>query len=112
MSPRLVPLCCGKWGTPSNNLPLLRRHAPVAAQSQRWMLLRAVRGEAMSQSSPTRLNAGHKHFVRFSLEAAAVLTATVVLTHAASIGPAIAATEYTVDGLAVATQLNFGSASY
>jgi len=68
----------------------------------------------MSQSSPTRhrFNAGHKHLVRFSLEAVAVLTATVVLTHAASIGPAIAATEYTVDGLAVATQLNFGGASY
>jgi len=36
----------------------------------------------------------------------------VVLAHAALIGNAIAATEYAVDGVAVGTQLNFGSASY
>jgi hypothetical protein len=68
----------------------------------------------MSDSSPTRhrFNAGNKHLVRFGVEAAAVLTATVVLAHAALIGHAIAATEYAVDGLAVAKQLNFGSASY
>src|SRR3954447_18061182 len=68
----------------------------------------------MSDSSPTRhrFNAGNKHLVRFGVEAAAVLTATVVIAHAALIGHAIAATEYAVGGLAVATQLNFGSASY
>jgi hypothetical protein len=68
----------------------------------------------MSQSSPMRcrFDAGNTHLVRFSLETAAVVTATVVLAHAASIGPAIAATEYAVDGLVVATQLNVGSASY
>ena len=54
---------------------------------------------------------GDKQLVR-RVEAAAVLTAIVVLAHAALIGHAIAATEYAVDGLAVATQLNFGSASY
>ena len=68
----------------------------------------------MSDSSPTRhrVSAGNKHLVRFSVEAAAVLTATVVLAHAALTGHAMAATEYAVDGLAVATQLNFGRASY
>jgi hypothetical protein len=68
----------------------------------------------MSDSSPTRhrFGASNKHLVRFGVEAAAVLTATVVLAHAALIGHAIAATEYAVDGLAVAKQLNFGSASY
>jgi hypothetical protein len=68
----------------------------------------------MSDSSPTRhrVNAGNNHLVRFSVEAAAVLTATVVLAHAALTGHAMAATEYAVDGLAVATQLNFGRASY
>jgi hypothetical protein len=68
----------------------------------------------MSDSSPTRhrVNAGNKHLVRFRVEAAAVLTATVVLAHAALTGHAMAATEYAVDGLAVATQLNFGRASY
>ena len=68
----------------------------------------------MSDSSPTRhtVNAGNKHLVRFGVEAAAVLTATVVLAHAALTGHAMAATEYAVDGLAVATQLNFGRASY
>jgi hypothetical protein len=65
----------------------------------------------MSDSSPTRHRV-NKHLVRFSVEAAAVLTATVVLAHAALTGHAMAATEYAVDGLAVATQLNFGRASY
>ena len=68
----------------------------------------------MSQSSPTRhhFSAGNKHLVRFRVEAAAVLTATAILAHAALIDHAIAATAYAVDGLAVATQLNFKSASY
>jgi hypothetical protein len=68
----------------------------------------------MSKPSPTRhrFNAGNKQLVRFRVEAAAVLTATVVLAHAALIGHAIAATEYAVGDLAVATQLNFGGASY
>jgi len=68
----------------------------------------------MSQSSPTRhhFSAGSKHFVRFRVEVAAVLTATAILAHAASIDHAVAATAYAVDGLAVATQLNFNSASY
>src|SRR6478735_7740986 len=65
----------------------------------------------MSDSSPTRHRV-NKHLVRFSVEAAAVLTATVVLAHAALTGHAMAATEYAVDGVAVGTQLNFGSASY
>jgi hypothetical protein len=71
-------------------------------------------GEAMSQSSPTRhhFSAGNKHLVRFRVEAAAALTATAILAHAALIDHAIAATAYAVDGLAVATQLNFKSASY
>ena len=68
----------------------------------------------MSEPSPARhhFNTGDKQLVRFRVEAAAVLTAIVVLAHAALIDHAIAATEYAVDGLAVATQLNFGSASY
>jgi hypothetical protein len=68
----------------------------------------------MSKPSPTRhrFNAGNKQLVRFRVEPAAVLTATVVLAHAALMGRAIAATEYAVGGLAVATQLNFGGASY
>jgi hypothetical protein len=65
----------------------------------------------MSDSSPTRHRV-NKHLVRFNVEAAAVLTATVVLAHAALTGHAMAAPEYAVDGLAVATQLNFGRASY
>jgi len=68
----------------------------------------------MSEPSPARhrFNTGDKQLVRFRVEAAAVLTAIVVLAHAALIDHAIAATEYAVDGLAVATQLNFGRASY
>jgi hypothetical protein len=94
--------------------PPSRSDAPVAAQSHRWMSSRGRSGEAMSQSSPTRhhFNAGSKRLVRFRVEAAAVLTATAILTHAGLIDHAIAATAYAVDGLAVATQLNFKSASY
>ena len=101
-------------GHAAEQSPRSWRDAPVAAQSQRWMSLRSRSGEAMSDSSPTRhrFGAGNKHLVRFGVEAAAVLTATIVLAHAALIGHAIAATEYAVDGLAVAKQLNFGSASY
>jgi hypothetical protein len=68
----------------------------------------------MSKSSPTRhhFSADSKHFVRFRIEAAAALTATAILAHGALIDHATAATAYAVDGVAVATQLNFKSASY
>jgi hypothetical protein len=68
----------------------------------------------MSEPSPTRhrFNTGNKQRVRFRAEAAAVLTGITVLAHAASIGHATAATEYAVDGLAVATELNFAGPSY
>ncbi|MBV8243342.1 MAG: hypothetical protein JOY75_21365, partial [Hyphomicrobiales bacterium] len=46
------------------------------------------------------------------IEPTAMMTGIVVLAHAALIGNAMAATEYAVDGLAVGTRLNFGSASY
>jgi hypothetical protein len=68
----------------------------------------------MSHPSPTRhrFNAGNKRRVWLRIEGAAIRTGIVVLAHAALIGNAIAATEYAVDGVAVGTQLNFGSASY
>jgi hypothetical protein len=68
----------------------------------------------MSHPSPTRhrFNVGNKRRVWLRIEGAAIRTGIVVLAHAALIGNAIAATEYAVDGVAVGTQLNFGSASY
>ena len=68
----------------------------------------------MSHPSPTRhrFNAGNKRRVWLKIEGTAIRTGIVVLAHAALIGSAIAATEYAVDGVAVGTQLNFGSASY
>ena len=65
----------------------------------------------MSHPSPTRhrFNAGNKRRVWLRIEGAAIRTGIVVLAHAALIGNAIAATEYAVDGVAVGTQLNFGS---
>ena len=68
----------------------------------------------MSHPSPTRrrFNAGNNRRVWLRIEGAAIRTGIVVLAHAALIGNAIAATEYAVDGFAVGTQLNFGSASY
>src|SRR6516162_8282517 len=71
-------------------------------------------GGSMSHPSPTRhrFNAGNKRRVWLKIEGTAIRTGIVVPAHAALIGNAIAATEYAVDGVAVGTQLNFGSASY
>src|SRR5262252_2756504 len=68
----------------------------------------------MSDPSSTRyrFNAGDTRRARLRIEPTAMMTGIVVLAHAALIGNAIAATEYAVDGLAVGTRLNFGSASY
>jgi hypothetical protein len=68
----------------------------------------------MSDPSSTRyrFNAGNTRRARLRIEPTAMMTGIVVLAHAALIGNAIAATEYAVDGLAVGTRLNFGSASY
>src|SRR5215467_15288358 len=68
----------------------------------------------MSDPSSTRyrFNAGDTRRARLRIEPTAMMTGIVVLAHAALIGNAIAATEYAVDGVAVGTQLNFGSASY
>ena len=68
----------------------------------------------MSDPSSTRcrFNAGDTRRARLRIEPTAIMTGIVVLAHAALIGNAIAATEYAVDGLAVGTRLNFGSASY
>ena len=62
----------------------------------------------MPDSSPTtyRFDAGNKR------RATAMRTGIVVLTYVVLCGNAVAATEYAIDGLAVGTQLNFGSASY
>src|SRR5437588_1013843 len=77
------------------------------------MLFRGLRGSGggMSDPSPTthRFNIGN---IRLRIEAAAMKTAgIVVLAYLVLCSDAIAA-EYAVDGLAVGTQLNFGSASY
>src|SRR5437764_11210603 len=77
------------------------------------MLFRGLRGSGggMSDPSPTthRFNIGN---IRLRIEAAAMKTAgIVVLAYLVLCSNAIAA-EYAVDGLAVGTQLNFGSASY
>ena len=66
-------------------------------------------GGAMPNSSPTtyRFDAGNKR------RATAMRAGIAVLAYVVLAGNAIAApTEYAVDGLAVGTQLNFGSASY
>jgi hypothetical protein len=65
--------------------------------------------------SPTtcRFNVGNNRRVRLRIEAAAMRAGIVVLAHVVLCGNALAApTEYAVEGLAVGTQLNLGSASY
>jgi ribosomal protein L9 len=68
----------------------------------------------MSHPSPTthRFNVGNDRRVRLRIEAATMRTGIAVLAYIVLYGNAIAATEYAVDGLAVGTRLNFGSASY
>src|SRR5262249_24415764 len=91
----------------------------VAAQLQRCMYnvacrSGAVRGETMSDPSPTtyRFNARNKRSVRLRVETARMRTGIVVLAQLVLCGNALAAPEYAVDGSAVGTQLDFDSASY
>src|SRR5437660_7865003 len=69
----------------------------------------------MSDPSPTthRFNASNNRRARLRIRAAAMGAGIAVLAYVVLYGNAIAAPmEYAVDGLAVGTQLNFGSASY
>jgi ribosomal protein L9 len=69
----------------------------------------------MSYRSPTthRFDVSNNRGVRLRIGAAAMGAGIVVFAYVVLYGNAIAApTEYAVDGLAVGTQLNFGSASY
>src|SRR6266478_1598624 len=59
-----------------------------------------------------RFDARNKRSVRLRIEAARMRTGIVVLAQLVLCGSALAATEYAVDGLAVGTQLDFGSTSY
>jgi hypothetical protein len=71
-------------------------------------------GGAMSDPSPTahRFNVSNNRRVRMGIEAAAMRAGIVVLAYVVFCSNALAAPEYAVDGLAVGTQLNLGSASY
>jgi hypothetical protein len=68
----------------------------------------------MPDPSPitNRFNAHNKRGVRLRIEAATMRAGIVVLAQLVLCGNALSATEYAVDGLAVGTQLNFGSAPY
>ena len=69
----------------------------------------------MSDPSPTthHFDVSNNRRVRLRIGAVAMGASIVVFAYVALYGNAIAApTEYAVDGLAVGTQLNFGSASY
>src|SRR5215471_11920727 len=79
------------------------------------MLFRGRSGGAMSDPSPTihRFDVSNNRRVRLRIGAAAMGAGIVVFAYVVLYSNAIAApTEYAVDGLAVGTQLNFGSASY
>jgi hypothetical protein len=69
---------------------------------------------AMPDPSPItyRFNADNKRGVRVRIEAATMRAGIVVLAQLVLCGNALSATEYAVDGLAVGTQLDFGSAPY
>src|SRR5215475_5226595 len=79
------------------------------------MLFRDFSGKPMSDPSPTthRFNVSNNRRARLKIRAAAMGAGIVVVAYVVLYGGAIAApTEYAVDGVAVGTQLNFGSASY
>jgi ribosomal protein L9 len=79
------------------------------------MLFRDFSGKPMSDPSPTthRFNVSNNRRARLKIRAAAMGAGIVVVAYVVLYGSAIAApTEYAVDGLAVGTQLNFGSTSY
>src|SRR5262245_40557303 len=90
------------------------RGAITALHVERCRCSRAVRGETMSDPSPTtyRFNTRNKRSGRLRIEAGRMRTGIVVLAQLLLCGNALAATEYAVDGLAVGTQLDFDSASY
>jgi hypothetical protein len=69
---------------------------------------------AMSDPSQItyRFDARNKRGVRLRIEAATMRAGIVVLAQLVLCGNGLAATEYAVDGLAVGTQLDFGSAPY
>ena len=70
-------------------------------------------GGTMSVPSPTTQHrARNKRRLRLRIEAATMRTGIRLLAQLVLCGNALAATEYSVDGLAVGTQLDFGSASY
>src|SRR5215813_631874 len=69
----------------------------------------------MSDPSPTthRFNVSNNRRVPLRIRAAPMWVGIIIVAYVISYGNAIAAPmEYAVDGLAVGTQLNFGSASY
>jgi hypothetical protein len=69
---------------------------------------------AMPNLSPItyRFNARNKRSVRLRIEAATMRAGIVVIAQLVLCGNALAATQYAVEGLAVGTQLDFGSAPY
>src|SRR5215475_8302653 len=71
-------------------------------------------GAVSDDPSPTtcRFNVGNNRRVRLRIEVAAMRARIVVLANVVLCGNALAAPEYAVEGLAVGTQLNLGSASY
>src|SRR5262245_7086096 len=71
-------------------------------------------GAVSDDPSPTtcRFNVGNNRRVRLRIEAAAMRARIVVLAYVVLCSNALAAPEYAVDGLAVGTRLNLGSASY
>src|SRR5262245_64107942 len=91
------------------------RACPSRGAIPTWDVIRGSLGGAMSYPSPTtrRFDVSNNRRVRLRIGAAAMGAGIVVFAYVVLYGNAIAApTEYAVDGLAVGTQLNFGSASY
>src|SRR5215470_19110870 len=83
---RIDALCCGKWGTPPENLGRFPRGgrgrgAITTLHVERCRCSRAVRGETMSDPSPTtyRFNTRNKRSGRLRIEAGRMRTGIVVL---------------------------------
>src|SRR6516164_966649 len=93
----------------------LPKTCPSRGAIPTWDVVQGSLGGAMSYPSPTthRFDVSNNRRVRLRIGAAAMGAGIVVFAYVVLYSNAIAApTEYAVDGLAVGTQLNFGSASY
>ncbi len=108
--PRLLDALAVANGAHCRKISVAPQHVSQSRRNQNLECNSGAFGGTMSVPSPTTQHRARNK--RFRIEAATVRAGIVLLAQLVLCGNALAATEYAVDGLAVGTQLGFGSASY